>query len=165
MRRVFGFILLMLLGGSAFGSVGARQEPERVPVSDTSSKSAQDCEKPQEQFVTVNGKRVHYLESGAGPTVVLIHGNAGNVDDFTYRAIRVLCTDYKVVAVDRPGHGKSDRLREKPEQLESQAGLLHDTLASLNIKRPILVGHSWGASLALAYALHYQDDIGSMVLL
>jgi len=155
----------MLLGGSAFGSVGARQEPERVPVSDTSSKSAQDCEKPQEQFVTVNGKRVHYLESGAGPTIVLLHGNAGNVDDFAYRAIRVLCTDYRVVAIDRPGHGKSDRLDQKPARLESQATLLHETLAALSIKQPILVGHSWGGSLALAYAVQYQDDVASMILL
>jgi pimeloyl-ACP methyl ester carboxylesterase len=49
--------------------------------------------------------------------------------------------------------------------LESQAALLHDTLRALGIKRPILVGHSWGASLALAYALRYQEDLSSMILL
>jgi pimeloyl-ACP methyl ester carboxylesterase len=113
----------------------------------------------------MTGVRVHYVQAGAGQTVVLIHGNAGSVDDFSYRAIGLLCGEYRVVAVDRPGHGKSDRLTKESARLESQAALLHDTLRSLDIKRPILVGHSWGASLALAYALRYQDDISSMVLL
>ncbi len=97
--------------------------------------------------------------------MVLIHGNAGSVNDFSYRTIRLLCSEYKIVAVDRPGHGKSDRLAKDPARLESQAALLHETLALLGIKRPILVGHSWGSSLALAYTLHYQDDVSSMILL
>jgi pimeloyl-ACP methyl ester carboxylesterase len=158
---LFVAVFVCMLCAPAFAAVAPYQDPG------TSAQAVKspDCDKPQDHFVTVKGRRVHYLEAGAGPTIVLIHGNAGNVDDFSYRAIRVLCTDYKIVAVDRPGHGKSDRLNEKPEQLESQAALLHETLTSLGIKRPILIGHSWGASLALAYAVHYQDDIASMVLL
>jgi pimeloyl-ACP methyl ester carboxylesterase len=113
----------------------------------------------------VNGVRVHYLEAGTGQTVVLIHGNAGSADDYSYRTIRLLCGEYRILAVDRPGHGKSERLAKDPAGLESQAALLHATLTLLGIKRPILVGHSWGASLALAYALNYQDDIASMILL
>jgi pimeloyl-ACP methyl ester carboxylesterase len=96
---------------------------------------------------------------------VLIHGNAGSADDFSYRAIQVLCAEYRVVAVDRPGHGQSQRLSKEPARIESQAKLLHDTLTALGIQRPILVGHSWGASLALAYALNYQDEIASIILL
>jgi pimeloyl-ACP methyl ester carboxylesterase len=123
------------------------------------------CQNTQEHLITVDGVRVHYLEAGAGETIVLIHGNAGSIEDFSYRALGILCGQYKVVAVDRPGHGKSDRLAKEPAHLESQAALLHDTLRLLGIKRPILIGHSWGASLALAYALNYQNEISSMVLL
>jgi pimeloyl-ACP methyl ester carboxylesterase len=123
------------------------------------------CQNAQEHLVIVNGVRVHYLEAGAGQTIVLIHGNAGNVDDFSYRAVGLLCGDYKVVAIDRPGHGRSDRLHKESGRLESQAALLRDTLSSLGIARPILIGHSWGASLALAYALRYPNEISSMVLL
>src|ERR1041385_7076268 len=123
------------------------------------------CENAQEHLISVNGGRVRYLEAGAGRTVVLIHGNAGSADDFSYRAVRVLCGEYRVVAIDRPGHGKSDRLTKDPARLESQGASLHETLKSLGIKQPILIGHSWGASLALAYALTYQDDISGMVLL
>jgi pimeloyl-ACP methyl ester carboxylesterase len=154
------FVCLLSALGSASGAVSQEQ-----PKASGQETKASGCQNLPGQFVTVKGVRVHYLEGGTGPTIVLIHGNAGNVDDFSYRAISVLCADYKIVAIDRPGHGKSDRLNEKPELLESQAALLHEVIGSLGIKRPILVGHSWGASLALAYALHYQDDISSMILL
>lgn len=149
---------------SVFGGGLPQQNKDNLPGENARRESG-GCENARKHLVTVNGVRVHYLEAGAGPTLVLLHGNAGSLDDFSYRAIRVLCGDYKVVAVDRPGHGKSDRLNEKSARLESQAALLHDTLISLGIKRPILIGHSWGASLALAYALHYQDDISAMILL
>src|SRR6267154_6126147 len=62
-----------------------------------------------EHFVTVDGLRVHYIESGTGPTVVMIHGNAGSVEDFEFGAMDLLASDYRVVALDRPGHGGSDR--------------------------------------------------------
>ena len=124
-----------------------------------------ECQNAQEHVVIVNGRRVHYLEAGAGQTIVLLHGNAGNTNDFSYRAIKLLCGDYKVVAIDRPGHGQSDRLRKESARLESQAALLHDTLSAIGIARPILIGHSWGASLALDYALRYPNEISSMVLL
>src|SRR5690242_7103540 len=61
-----------------------------------------------EHFVTVDGLRVHYVESGTGPTVLMIHGNAGSVEDFEFGAIDLLASDYRVVAIDRPGHGGSD---------------------------------------------------------
>jgi pimeloyl-ACP methyl ester carboxylesterase len=138
-----------------------------LPLTDGMNKRGglSGCQNTQEHLVTVNGVRVHYVEAGSGQTVVLIHGNAGSLDDFAYRAIGFLCGEYKVVAIDRPGHGKSDRLAKGSSRLESQAALLHDTLRLLGINRPILVGHSWGASLALACALRYQDDISSMILL
>jgi pimeloyl-ACP methyl ester carboxylesterase len=46
-----------------------------------------------------------------------------------------------------------------------QAQILHDALQELNVEQPILVGHSWGGALALAYALEFQDDVAGLVLL
>ena len=117
-----------------------------------------------EHFVTVDGLRVHYIESGTGPTVVMIHGNAGSVEDFEFGAMDLLASDYRVVAIDRPGHGGSDRPAGKVT-VEAQAKLLRRTLSRLGIHEPMLVGHSWGASLALAYALHYPGDVSAIVLL
>jgi len=117
-----------------------------------------------EHFVTVDGLRVHYIESGTGPTVVMIHGNAGSVEDFELGAMDLLASNYRVVAIDRPGHGGSDRPPGKVT-VEVQARLLRRTLSRLGIHEPMLVGHSWGGSLALAYALHYPGDVSAIVLL
>ena len=129
--------------------------PAARPVSGSSS----------DHFVTVDNLKVHYIESGAGPTVVLIHGNAGGVEDFEFGAIDSLARKYRVVAIDRPGHGASDRAAGSSSPVEYQAQLLHQTLSVLGIKKPILVGHSWGGSLVLSYALKYPDEVAAMVLL
>ena len=118
-----------------------------------------------DHFVTVDNLQVHYVESGAGPTVVLIHGNAGGVEDFEFGAIDSLARKYRVVAIDRPGHGASDRAAASSPPVEYQAQLLHQTLSALGIKKPILVGHSWGGSLVLNYAMKYPDEVAAMVLL
>ena len=118
----------------------------------------------KDDIVRVDGLRVHYIDSGTGPTVVMIHGNAGSVEDFEFGALDLLSFNYRVVAIDRPGHGKSDRPVRKAA-LEFQAELLHRTLSKLGIVQPILIGHSWGAALALAYALKYPDEVSALVLL
>lgn len=119
----------------------------------------------EQHVVTVENLRVHYIESGTGRPVVLIHGNAGDVEDFEYGVMDLLSENYRVIAIDRPGHGDSDRPKGKEASVEYQAQLLHETFADLGIKRPVLVGHSWGGSLALCYALKYPDDVAGMVLL
>jgi pimeloyl-ACP methyl ester carboxylesterase len=119
----------------------------------------------EDHFVVVENLRVHYIATGSGRTVVMIHGNAGNVEDFEFGTVKLLAPEYRVVAIDRPGHGSSDRPTGKGATLEYQAELLHRTLLSLAISQPILVGHSWGASLALAYSLKYPSEVSGMVLL
>jgi len=115
-----------------------------------------------EKFVTVDRLRVRYVESGRGPAVVMIHGNAGNIEDFEFGLIQELSSNYRVIAVDRPGHGKSDR--PNTANVEYQARLLHQVLTSLRVDQPVLVGHSWGAALALSYALQYPKELSGMIL-
>ncbi|CAN5341468.1 alpha/beta hydrolase [soil metagenome] len=129
------------------------------------SKSAPLKRPPLETHsISVDNLKVRYVESGTGQPVILIHGNAGSLEDFEYGAIDLLSKDYRVIAIDRPGHGGSDRTEKEVASVEYQARFLHDTLAGLEIKKPILVGHSWGASVALAYVLAYPDEVSSMVL-
>src|SRR5262249_924887 len=96
MIKVYALILL------AFLSCGAR-------VAAAHSAENAQCEQPKEYFVDIEKTRLRYLEAGAGPAVVLIHGNAGSVDDFDFKSLGLLCRDHRVIAVDRPGHGKSER--------------------------------------------------------
>ena len=149
-------LFLLCFGGGLIAS--PLPLPDNSPVTER-------CELARDHFITVEGLRIHYLETGAGRTLVMIHGNAGSAEDFGYRAIDLLCDEYRIVAVDRVGHGQSDRPKGKSATLEYQADLLHQTLTQLGITHPILVGHSWGASLALAYALKYQMELSAMVLI
>jgi pimeloyl-ACP methyl ester carboxylesterase len=116
------------------------------------------------KFVTVDGARLHFVIKGAGRPVVLIHGNPGSCQDWT-RLYGPLASHYCAFAFDRPGHGHSDRPNHRPITVDVQAQILHAALKELNVEQPILVGHSWGGALALAYALEFQDDVAGLVLL
>jgi len=112
-------------------------------------------------FVTVAGQRVHYLQKGSGPHVVLIHGAGGNLRDFSYDLIDRLAVDFTVTAFDRPGLGYSDRLTDVAdgpfatagESPQAQAAALREAAAQLGVTAPVVVGHSYGGSVAMAWAL------------
>jgi pimeloyl-ACP methyl ester carboxylesterase len=119
---------------------------------------------PTGQFVSVENLQLHYICQGSGQPVVLLHGNAGFLQDYSPSVLNRLAQEYRVYAFDRPGHGYSDR----PSQVATpliQARLLRGALQRLGIKKPVLVGHSWGGTLVLAYALRYPDEISGIVLL
>ena len=116
------------------------------------------------KFVTVDEARLHFVIKGAGRPVVLIHGNPGSCQDWA-RLYGPLSSRYCGFAFDRPGHGHSDRPNHRLITVDVQAQMLHTALKALNVEQPILVGHSWGGALALAYALEFQDDVAGLVLL
>lgn len=121
--------------------------------------------KLKENFITVGSVSVRYVESGSGPNVVMIHGNAGSVEDFEFGAFDILSSNYHVIAVDRPGHGRSERPKRKAASVEYQARLLHEVLSSIGVTQPVLIGHSWGAALALSYALQYPGEVSGLILI
>ncbi|HYR78162.1 MAG TPA: alpha/beta hydrolase [Pyrinomonadaceae bacterium] len=118
----------------------------------------------QSKFVTVDGARLHFVIKGAGRPVILIHGNPGSCQDWA-RLYTPISSRYQAIAFDRPGHGHSDRPNHRDITVDIQAQMLHTALRELQIERPILVGHSWGGALALAYALEFPDDLSGLVLL
>ena len=61
-------------------------------------------------FIDIDGSRIHYLDQGSGPTILCIHGLAGQMRHFTYALLDKLKSDYRLVIVDRPGSGYSTRL-------------------------------------------------------
>ena len=115
------------------------------------------------KFVTVDGTRLHFVIRGAGPPVVLIHGNPGSGQDWT-RLFAPLAAHHEVIAFDRPGHGRSQRPKVGDATIEVQARLLHDALKQLHVERPIVVGHSWGGALALVYTITYPKEVAGIVL-
>ncbi|HSE21794.1 MAG TPA: alpha/beta hydrolase [Pyrinomonadaceae bacterium] len=169
MIKVYALILIAFLTCNASGGVASRSNsPDNTSFLTTNDQPAQQdpqCEKPKEDYLEIENTRVRYVEAGSGPVVVMIHGNAGSVDDFDFKSLGLLCRDHRVVAVDRPGHGKSDRPNGTAATLQYQTRLLHETLAHLGVTRPVLVGHSWGGALTLSYAVEYPQEVLAIILL
>jgi pimeloyl-ACP methyl ester carboxylesterase len=120
----------------------------------------------EESYLEIEKTKLHLVLGGTGrQTVVMLHGNAGDIQDFEYGVAELLSKSYRVIGFDRPGHGKSERPSSKAASVEYQARMLHETLQNLGVNNAILLGHSWGASLALCYALKYPAETAGLVLL
>jgi len=116
------------------------------------------------RFVDVNGTRVHYLQKGQGPDVVLVHGASGNLRDFSFHLMDRLAEDYRVTAFDRPGLGYTERAAVRydraftkgAESPQEQAALLATAASAIGVTEPVVVGHSFGGSVAMAWGLDHD---------
>lgn len=112
--------------------------------------------------IEVFGQKIHYLEAGTGPTVILLHGLGGDVSNWAM-TIPVLAKQFHVIAIDQIGFGKS----EKP-LLNYRIGTMVDFLAGFykqtGLTKATLVGNSLGGWIAAAFALAHPDKVEKLVL-
>ena len=120
---------------------------------------------PPGGFVTAAGVRLHYVRSGEGPALVYVHGAKGSFHDFTLSVGPRLARDHTAVAIDRPGSGYSGRPSAGANSPQAQATVLRAAAAALGLERPLLVGHSMGAAVALAWALDDPAGVAAVVTL
>jgi pimeloyl-ACP methyl ester carboxylesterase len=129
------------------------------------AKKAERDNPPTGRFLEVNGVRLHYVERGAGDPIVLLHGNGSMIQDFESSGLMDLAAkDYRVIVFDRPGFGHSSRPRNVVWTPDAQAELMHVALAQLGVSNAVVLGHSWGASVAVAMALKYPGLVRGLVL-
>ena len=120
---------------------------------------------PRRVIARADGGELAYVEAGQGPPVLLIHGALTNLDDMVLGPFDVLAEGHRVIAVDRPGHGASSRLRFADASPWRQAQIIRDAVRRLGVERPVVVGHSFGGAVALAYGLSFADEIAGVVAL
>nr|HET7858777.1 alpha/beta hydrolase [Caldimonas sp.] len=129
------------------------------------ARRAERAHPPEGRVLDVDGVRLHVVDRGEGPPVVLIHGNAVTHRDFDASGVvERLVRSHRVLAFDRPGYGHSGRPRDRLWTPSAQAALLHAALAQLGVERAVVVGHSLGAMVALALALDHPGDVRRLVL-
>ncbi len=127
---------------------------------------AEEENPPAGKFVEVDGVRLHYVDRGSGPAVVLLHGNGVTLQDFDASGVLGLAADrFRVIAFDRPGFGYSDRPRTTVWTPATQSRLITKALAQLEVGPAVVVGHSWGTLVALAMALEAPAAVSELVLL
>lgn len=115
--------------------------------------------------VEVDGVPLHLVRMGRGRPVVLIHGASGNLNDMTFRLGPMLAARYEVIAIDRPGHGRSGLPPGGDVSLAAQAALIRGAMARIGVRRPLAIGHSYGGSVALAWAVEAPETLSGLALL
>jgi pimeloyl-ACP methyl ester carboxylesterase len=132
------------------------------------TRKAERASPPAGRFVTVQGVRLHFTVQGrddAEQTLVLLHGNGSLGQEFDISGLVAQASErLRVVVFVRPGYGHSERPAQRRFGPQEQADLLHAAIMRLGIVEPIVLGHSWGALVALAMGLRHPSDIGSLVL-
>ena len=115
------------------------------------------------RFADVNGLKLHYLTSGHGPAVILLHGYAQN--SRMWRPLMPLLADkFTVIAPDLPGIGDSE-VPKGDVDMKSAAARIHDLVNSLGIKKAEIVGHDIGLMVAYAYAAQFPTETEKLVLM
>jgi pimeloyl-ACP methyl ester carboxylesterase len=144
-------IVLTLLGLVLFTAWTAHQVETKMP--------------PRGKFIDIDGVRLHYVDKGSGPVLLLIHGLAGQMLNFTHSLVGRLAREYRVIVLDRPGSGYSLRRDDTLAPLAAQARIIGRFCQALGLERPVVVGHSLGGAIALALALDHPDRVGALALI
>lgn len=118
---------------------------------------------PMGEIIEVDGHKVHALVMGNGPDLVLLHGSGGNIRDLTLSLAPELAKSYRVILLDRPGHGYTARINATGATIRQQAALLSATARQLGAEKPIVLGHSYGGAVALAWAVYEPDHIAALI--
>jgi pimeloyl-ACP methyl ester carboxylesterase len=129
------------------------------------AQKAQRDNPPQGRFIDIDGVVLHYVERGNGRPLVLFHGNGSMIQDFESSGLIDLAAEnYRVIVFDRPGFGHSLRPRNVVWTPEAQADLFMKALDQLQVRQAIVLGHSWGASVAVALAIRHPAFVEALVL-
>jgi len=113
-------------------------------------------------FISHPGNKIHYESKGNGNAIVFLHGFTETLhiwDEFSDR----LSENFQVVCIDLPGHGQSDNINDV-HSMELMADCVAQLLASIHIKKTVVIGHSMGGYVALAFAERYKGMVAGLTL-
>ena len=117
---------------------------------------------PVEKTVTIFGQKIHYVEAGSGPTVILLHGLGGSSKVWQLN-ITALAERFHVVAPDQIGFGQSDKPLAN-YRIRTYVDFLDQFYKQLKIERASLVGNSMGGWIAAAFTAAFPDRVDKLVL-
>jgi len=114
-------------------------------------------------ILNLNGLQMHgYVEGDGSQDIVFIHGAFINLRDWVFATRSLSKLDSRLIYIDRPGFGYSER-NENKWNAERQADLARLYVKNIHGKNLILVGHSWGAMVAMAWAAKFPEEVKGVV--
>lgn len=118
----------------------------------------------QHRTLEINGHTVHYRDEGRSntKTVVLLHGFMQSLDVWSSYVLSYM-NRFRVVTVDLPGHGQTDTFGEI-HTMNFMARVVREVLAHIGVDRCVMVGHSMGGYVALAFAEHFPFMLRGLAL-
>lgn len=158
MQLIFTGLALLLIAGAlallASRYLSRRVEAEFPPVG---------------AFAEIDGVRLHHIDIPAGPDpefppILFIHGAGGNARDLRFAVSRGIHGRGRMLFVDRPGAGYSERGGGASAAPDRQAALIAGLMKELGMEKAIVVGHSFGAAVALAMAVGMPERVAGLVL-
>jgi pyruvate dehydrogenase E2 component (dihydrolipoamide acetyltransferase) len=134
-------------------------------VPEVADTGGSDAEQPAARDIEVGGKRLRYLDVGAGdgPPIVLIHGFGADLNTWMFNQ-PALAEQHRTIALDLPGHGGSTKTLDAVGAADF-ANLVAALLDAFGIERAHLLGHSMGGAIALSFARSQPGRVASLTLI
>jgi len=115
-------------------------------------------------FFSVQGGRLHYIDIGEGPVIVMVHGNP--TWSYYYRhLITLLSKTNRVIALDNMGCGLSDKPQNYPYYLARHIDNLEDLIDHLQIKKFSLIVHDWGGAIGFGCGVRRIESLEKIALM
>ena len=146
--------LIAVAGAAGFIAV------RRLAVRETLDWEA--VEKPG-SLIDIDGYKVHYVEAGTGPAILMLHGFGGTTASYR-KLVPLLSNDHRCVAVDLKGFGYSERDATTGLSHTDQVEMLTKLLEQLGIERASVIGHSMGGAIAQRLAASHPDRVDALIL-
>lgn len=121
---------------------------------------------PEQRLELDAGFAITYVELNpqGEKTLLFVHGLGSYLKFWRYQLDELAGKGYRVIAIDLPGYGKSDKPSSFPYTMEAFAAVVHEVIEKLGLDRPILVGHSMGGHVAMTHAIVYPGEARALVL-
>ncbi len=116
----------------------------------------------KEQYVSIAGYKIRFLEKGKGPPLVLLHGLGGSLEWWEYN-LGVLSREYRTIAFDFPGFGYSTKSGLDFSK-NSASDFMVSFLDAFHIRRASLIGNSMGGLIAFFTAVNHPERIDNLIL-
>lgn len=116
----------------------------------------------ESHFLDMDGLTLSYIDEGEGDPLILVHGLASNAGFWRYN-IESLSSQYRVIAVDLPGYGKSSK-GDFPYGMAWYASVIADFIEEMGLENVTYAGHSMGGQIGITLSLNHPESISRLIL-